>query len=155
MTVMILATVLILPLICFHVTTGECPQMNDIPVMCPDWESYCQKDTFTCMRKWYEWGDNLSVNACNGEYSTVQLLVMFNMCRDEFLHSVVTMRYEGDEFTYGDHSDNDAPEGYYSPMGSIMVLPGCTAYLFKDYHYEGERSGWIIDKLFYRRVICR
>ena len=85
--------------------------------------------------------------------STVQLVVMFNMCRDECMHSVVTMCYEGYEWTYGDHTDID--EGYYISMGSIMVLPGCTAYLFKDNNYEGERLEWIIDELFYRRVICK
>ena len=64
MTVMILATVLILPLICIHVTTGECPQMSDIPVM-------YNSHTFTCMKYWWNRGDDLSVNACNGEYSAV------------------------------------------------------------------------------------
>ena len=148
MTVMILATVLILPLICFHVTTGECPQMNDIPVM-------YNSHTFTCMKYWWpDWGDDLSVNACNGEYST-SAVVTFNMCRDECLHSVVTMCYEGGEYTIGDHEDYDAGKGHYWPMGSIMVLPGCTAYLFKDPNYEGERLEWIIDELFYRRVICK
>ena len=33
----------------------------------------------------------------------------------------------------------DAPEGVYWAMGSIMVLPGCTAYLFYDHNYEGDR----------------
>ena len=62
-------TALLLSLVMnFHVTTGECPQMNDIPVMCPDGEYYCPKDTFTCMKYWSDLGDDLSVNACNGEY---------------------------------------------------------------------------------------
>ena len=82
------------------------------------------------MRYWHDIGDDLSVNACNGEYST-SAVVRFNMWRDECLHSVVTMCYEGDEH-------------------SIGVLPGCTAYLFKEHNYEGERLGWIINKLFYR-----
>ena len=89
-----------------------------------------------------------------GIHST-SAVVIFEVWRDECLHSVVTMCYEGDEDTYGDHIDHNPGKGWYNAMGSIMVLPGCTAYLFKDYHYEGERSGWIIDKLFYRRVICR
>ena len=25
------------------------------------------------------------------------------------------------------------------PMGSIMVKPGCTAYLNKDHHFDGDR----------------
>ena len=78
MTVMILATVLILPLICIHVTTGECPQMSDIPVM-------YNSHTFTCMKYWWpDWGDDLSVNACNGECSAVQwshlICVVMNAC---------------------------------------------------------------------------
>ena len=60
----------------------------------------------------------------------------------------------GNDFTYGDHTDHDAGDGNYSPMGSIMVLPGCTAYLFKEHNYEGERSGrdnyitTLLDKMF-------
>ena len=65
------------------------------------------------------------------------------------------MCYEGDEHSIGDHTDYDPGEERYIPMGSIMVLPGCTAYLFKDNNYEGERLEWIIDELFYRRVICK
>ena len=62
--------------------------------------------------------------------------------------------YAGKGLTLGP-IDYSASGGKYVPMGSIMVLPGCTAYLFKDYNYEGERLEWIIDELFYRRVICR
>ena len=55
-------TVLLFPLMMnFHETTGECPQMSDIPVM-------TDSKTFTCMKTWYDIGDDLSViNACNGE----------------------------------------------------------------------------------------
>ena len=52
------------------------------------------------------------------------------------------MCYEGDHWTWGDHTDEEAGAGKYYAMGSIMVLPGCTAYLFKDYDYEGERFEW-------------
>ena len=55
----------------------------------------------------------------------------------------VTMCYViGNDFTYGDHTDHDAGDGNYSPMGLIMVLPGCTAYLFKGYDYKGKRLKW-------------
>ena len=44
-----------------------------------------------------------------------------------------------------DHADIDAPGAWdydeimtYS-MGSIMVLPGCTAYLYHGPHYNGDR----------------
>ena len=54
--------VLLIPLMVnIHETTGECPQMSDIPVM-------TDSKTFTCMKTWYDIGDDLSViNACNGE----------------------------------------------------------------------------------------
>ena len=56
--------VLLIPLIVnFHETSGECPQMEDISVM-------KNNDMFTCMRFWDEYGDDLTVNACNGEYKT-------------------------------------------------------------------------------------
>ena len=56
--------VLLFPLMVnFHETSGECPPMEDIPVM-------KNNDTFTCMRFWDEYGDDLTVNACNGEYKT-------------------------------------------------------------------------------------
>ena len=87
--------------------------------------------------------------------STVTMQCIFIMWRDECLHSVVTLCYEGYEDTIGDHTDEDAGVGYYVPMGSIMVLPGCTAYLFMEHNYEGERLKWIIDNLFYCKVICR
>ena len=52
--------VILLPFICFRVTTGECPQMKDIPVM-------FDTTRFTCMKHWYDTGSDLSVNACNGK----------------------------------------------------------------------------------------
>ena len=55
------------------------------------------------------------------------------------------MCYEGDHWTWGDHTDEEAGAGKYYAMGSIMVLPGCTAYLFKDHHYKGERLEWHRD----------
>ena len=44
-----------------------------------------------------------------------------------------------------DHHDREKPNGWdhdeilVFAMGSIMVLPGCTAYLFYGSHYNGER----------------
>ena len=52
--------------------------------------------------------------------------------------ALVTMCYAGKRSTIVDHGDRSASAGHYYPMGSIMVLPGCTAYLFKDYNYKGE-----------------
>ena len=69
-------TVLLLSLVMnFHVTTSECPQMRDIPVMCPDGaRGSCKTDTYTCMKTWMDLGDDLSVNACNGEYNGILLV---------------------------------------------------------------------------------
>merc|ERR1719450_1206222 len=40
---------------------GECPAMNDIPVMYGD-------EAFTCARVWYEWGGSYAVDSCNGDF---------------------------------------------------------------------------------------
>ena len=56
---MSLITALLFSLLRFHATSGECPQMSDIPVMMAD------NSAFTCMDVWQDWGDDLSVNACN------------------------------------------------------------------------------------------
>ena len=58
--------VILLPFICFRVTTGECPKMRDIPVMMDTYNG----TVFTCMRHWYETGSDLypEINACNGKY---------------------------------------------------------------------------------------
>ena len=58
--------VILLPFMFFRVTTGECPKMNDIPVMMDTYTGA----RFTCMRHWYETGSDLypEINACNGIY---------------------------------------------------------------------------------------
>ena len=65
---------------------------------------------FTCMHFWHDKGADLYLDACNGE-----------------------------EYEVEDGKDYDAGGGYYMPMGSIMVKPGCTAYLNKDHHFDGDR----------------
>ena len=63
-------TVLLIPLVVnFQEISGECPRMEDIPVM---WHG----KLFTCMKYWtYKAIDDYSVNACRGEYlSTVPVL---------------------------------------------------------------------------------
>ena len=83
-------------------THGECPPMKDIPTM---WG-----DQFTCARKWWLEGDDLAVNACNGDSST-----------------------------YPDNYDYDAGYGNMIPMGSIFVKPGCTLYMFYNEEFGGDR----------------
>ena len=64
-------TVLLIPLVVnFQEISGECPQMEDIPVM---WGS-----KFTCMRSWNYKGDDWPINACRGEYSN-SAVVTFDM----------------------------------------------------------------------------
>jgi len=46
----------------------------------------------------------------------------------------------GKQYTFGELDYNS--HSLYVPMGSIMVLPGCTAYLFRDSNYKGERLEW-------------
>ena len=54
-------TVLLIPLVVnFQEISGECPQMEDIPVM-------KSSSTFTCMKFWNHKGDDWPINACNGE----------------------------------------------------------------------------------------
>ena len=56
-------TVLLIPLVVnFQEISGECPQMEDIPVM-------MNRHMFTCMKSWNHKGDDWPINACNGEYS--------------------------------------------------------------------------------------
>ena len=79
---------------------AECPQMKDIPVM--------YGTQFTCTQVWKDHGDELPVNACNG-----------------------------DTYIKADHEDGDAGWGSYFPWGSIMVKPGCTLYMFKGEEFSG------------------
>ena len=65
---------------------------------------------FTCMHFWHDKGADLYLDACNGE-----------------------------EYEVEDGKDYDAGGGHYMPMGSIMVKPGCTAYLNKDHHFGGDK----------------
>ena len=76
--------------------------MKDIPVMAGT--------QFTCAQTWKGEGDQLSVNACNGETRLRR-----------------------------DHEDADAGWGYYYPWGSIMVKPGCTLYMFRGEEFSGDR----------------
>jgi len=43
---------------------GECPAMNDIPVMYDD-------QVFTCAETWREWGGSYAVDSCNGDTRTL------------------------------------------------------------------------------------
>ena len=70
-------------------------------------------ETFTCARFYYGWGHDLSVRGCNG--CSIANYV-------DIPHGI----------------DLDAGNGYHYPMGSIMVKPGCTLYVFHDHNYGGS-----------------
>lgn len=38
----------------------------------------------------------------------------------------------GAEYEVPDHYDDAGGAGYYTTMGSIMVKPGCTLYMYSD-----------------------
>jgi len=65
---------------------------------------------FYCAHFWDEWGAADALDACNGD-----------------IHSVL------------DDTDHDSGEGKYSPMGSLVVMPGCTYYGYNDYGYSGTK----------------
>ena len=69
--------------------------------------------TFTCARFYYGWGHDLGVRGCNGcsisEYADIP-------------HGM----------------DLDAGKDKHYPMGSIMVKPGCTLYVFHDNNFGGN-----------------
>ena len=84
---------------------------------CPalvDINNMYNSNTFTCARFYYGFGHDLPVRGCSGgcplaEYSNVP-----------------------------DGANEDAGDGYHYPMGSIMVKPGCTLYVFHDTNYGGK-----------------
>ena len=43
----------------------------------------------------------------------------------------------GAEYEVPDHYDDAGGAGYYTTMGSIMVKPGCTLYMYSD---TGDRD---------------
>ena len=94
--------------------------MNDIPVMFSD-------DLFMCAMYWRGWGGEHSVSACNGNditnHNSIHLLYL-NLDRSKEV---------------SDHKDATQDDTHLYPMGSIMVKPGCTLYLYRDPNYSGER----------------
>ena len=68
---------LLFSLLPIHFVRGECPRMEDIPIMIPNYPF--DPAPFTCMHFWHDKGADLYLDACNGE-----LLVIF--CRIVFIH---------------------------------------------------------------------
>ena len=61
---------LLFSLLPIHFVRGECPRMDDIPIMIPNYPF--DPAPFTCMHFWHDKGADLYLDACNGE-----LLVFF------------------------------------------------------------------------------
>ena len=83
---------------------------------CPgleDIQDMYDDNTFMCARFYYGWGHDLGVRGCNG--CSVQNYA-------DIPHGL----------------DMDAGNGRQYPMGSIMVKPGCTLYVFHDNNFGGK-----------------
>ncbi len=84
---------------------AECPSMKDVPV----W--YTEDSKFLCAVQYLGWGDQDAIRACN---------------------SCTTSDGEEypDGFKIADGADEQGSEDHYFPMGSVIVRPGCTLYLY-------------------------
>ena len=70
-------------------------------------------NTYLCARFYYGHGHDLAVRGCNG-------------CSTATFADIP------------DGDDENAPDKYQYPMGSILVKPGCTLYVFHDHNYGGS-----------------
>ena len=61
-----------------------------------------------CAVRYDNWGGQFSVNSCNGG-----------------------------RYTYFDGDEMDAGSGHMYPFGSLLVMPGCTFYMFKGSYSDG------------------
>ena len=101
--------------------SGECPSIEDIPVKyANDW---------LCVAWWWGHGNPYSPDACNGTYFCIKTQ-FFNS--DILIYSGVK-HYEVDTAA----ADCDAGDGRYYPMGSYIVMPGCTFYMYMDSYWSG------------------
>ena len=85
-----------LVLIFCALANGECPDINDIPIM-------YDENTFTCALKWYGPGNDNAIQGCND-------------C------SLLSPGYG----TLEDGWDGNAPSGSHYSTGSVVVMPGKT-----------------------------
>jgi len=93
----------------FHLsgTAGECPSMDEVPVM-------YNKETFMCAWLYTGPGSDYAIDACND-------------CPNDFPHQ--SWLYDG--------WDQDGPACCYMPIGSVIVRPGCQIYLYEDLGFQG------------------
>jgi len=89
-------------------TSGECPNMDDIPVM-------YDKEHFTCAWAYSGAGSAYDVDACNDCYGST-----------------------GFHYTYHDQTESDSGICCYWPIGSLIIRPGCQIYLYSDVGYHGD-----------------
>merc|ERR1712241_1523666 len=91
----------------FASAKAECPRHG-----LEDIPDMYNDQTFNCARFYYGWGHDLSVRGCNG-------------CSiDDYA-----------DIPHG--MDLDAGDGHHYPMGSVMVKPGCTFYVYHETNFNG------------------
>jgi len=88
---------------------GECPAMNEIPVM------YYDGQNFTCAKFWDSKGGDYAVDSCNWDYG-------YRTIPDG--EEWIGQQVDGMQYSYS--------------MGSIFVKPGCSLYMYRNYGYSGE-----------------
>jgi len=92
----------------YDVKSGGCPPLSTIPVA--NLHAYLPRDDYFYAGRYYKGqGNDLTNLACNG-----------------------------DAFEIPDGYQKSATYGSVFPMGSILVNPGCTVYLYDTYNWEGN-----------------
>jgi len=88
--------------------SSGCPAFTEIPVA-ELFEKNPEKDYFYGGRKYHGKGNSIPALACNGGRADMP-----------------------------DGYKSSAPAGLYLPIGSLMINPGCSFYMFEDYNQEGR-----------------
>ncbi len=101
---------MILGLILPPLAVSECPDIEDEPVMYP-----YDEELFLCADVYQGHGDYDAIQACN-------------ICEEDGFY----------QFYADNGRENPGEVSQYFPMGSIVIMPGCTFYGFADINYEGE-----------------
>lgn len=94
----------------FHLsgTAGECPSMDEVPVM-------YNKETFMCAWLYTGPGSDYAIDACN-------------VCPNDI---------DNGHYDVNDGFDQAGEACFYLPIGSVIVRPGCQIYLYEDLGFQG------------------
>jgi len=88
--------------------SSGCPAFTEIPVA-ELHEKNPEQDFFYGGRWYFDKGNSIPALACNGQYTDM-----------------------ADGYKYS------APAGFYTPVGSLMINPGCSFYMFEYYNQQGR-----------------